>query len=263
MQGTSVTKESHSDPLEFRREILQVMRDSSRHPAKTVDDGEGGDSDDLVIGYDRRPSPSLRRKLIEEKVCQKSKPVPTNKNPREGDAEAKEKDMVSMPCSMTIMDHEKRKPGQTASSNSLQNPDGAADQLDFPTYQTSASGESPNFGFQDESNSEKGGFNLHELQDDAWNAMHDDMGLNNMHLATDNQKLTPTSDIRAQNHPTIVENMIEHDFDFIFNLEDDHRRSSSEANLQGEMEQCHDTPLYIKYIYITNLIYNSKFIKNL
>jgi Ulp1 family protease len=50
MQGTCVNEESVVDPLEFRKRILHFMEHAPRHSTVLIDDGTGGDLDDLIIG---------------------------------------------------------------------------------------------------------------------------------------------------------------------------------------------------------------------
>jgi hypothetical protein len=165
-----------------------------------------------------------------------------------GDTEAKDKDMVSTPESVMFIDHDKQRRGQMVSSNSLQDPDSdcATDELghvDFTACHNNTPGEPSIFGFQDVCNPDNRRFNSQQLPDHAWNATQDgETGLDNVHLATDGLQLTSTGNTWPHDHPTLVENIIQQDYEFMLNLQYDYHRSSVEVGLQGEPQQGHNSP---------------------
>jgi hypothetical protein len=133
---------------------------------------------------------------------------------------------------------------------------------DFSAFQPEATDELSISGFQDASTTNEGRSILPQLPDHAWNATRDNgLSLDNManlvsgNLPSDaprdlwatssspgSQRLMSENDAWLDDYSVCVEDILQQNYGFSFNLQDDYNRSSVDSGLQGEPQLGHDSP---------------------
>ena len=94
------------------------------------------------------------------------------------------------------------------------------EQVYFSAYQANETDGLPIFGFQAASKSNQEGSNLHQHPDHAWHASQD-------------------NDLGPDNVDICVGDIIQHDYEYILNLQYGYDCSSVDAGIRVEQQQCH------------------------